>query len=129
MWCGEFRGEYRGVAVSEKLGTVIVLTSDYMYVLDIITTNIIEYESQTNYVDITTSPYGDVFITDGYSMEMLINNKEGKLEFIVISDIPVSPDNLRFVEWNDNILKISCYDFPTWESVELYFDGLMMEWV
>ncbi len=129
VWCGEFRGEYRGVALSERLGIVVVLTSDYMYILDINMGEIIEYDSQPEYVDITTSPYGDIFITDGYSIEMLINNKSGKLETFVIPYIPVNPDNLSFEEWNDNILKISCYDFPTWNTVELYFDCLMMEWI
>lgn len=126
VWCGEFRGRYRGVAVSERLGIIVVLTSDYMYVLDINTADIIEYDSQPDYVDITTSPYGDIFVTDGYGIEMFTNSKVSDLEVIIV---PVNPDNLRFEKWNDNILKISCYDFYTYENVELYFDSLMMEWV
>ena len=129
-WCGEFRGTYRGVSVSKNFGVVIVLTSDYMYELDINTAELIGYEPQLNFIDITTSPKGDIFLTDGYSVEFLVNNEMGKIELIAIPHIPVQPDNLRFVEWNDNILKIRCDEFLNWENeVELYLDCETMEWV
>ncbi len=56
IWCGEFRGKYRGVSCSTVLGIIVVLTSDYMYVLDIyggeimgilFTTRICRYNSHT----------------------------------------------------------------------------------
>lgn len=129
-WCGEFRGTYRGVSVSKKLGIVVVLTSDYMYVLDMETTNVIEHYStcvQPMYTEITNSPYGDIFISDGYGIEMFTNSKVAGLKTI---DMPIRPDNLKFVEWNDNILKISCYEFLCWdEQIELYFDCDLMEWI
>ena len=54
----------------------------------------------------------------------------GKIESIAIPHIPVQPDNLEFVEWNDNILKIRCDEFLNWENeVELYLDCETMEWV
>lgn len=127
VWCGEFRGKYRGTSVSKKLGIVVVLTSDYMYVLDINTTEVIEYYSQPEHVDITTSPLEDIFITDGYSIEMFTNNKVKDTITIVI---PVHPDNLRFVEWNENILKITCYEFLIWgKEMDLYLDCASMEWI
>ena len=46
IWCGEFRGKYRGVSCSTTLGIIVVLTSDYMYVLDIYGGEIMEYYSQ-----------------------------------------------------------------------------------
>lgn len=33
-WCGEFRGEPRGVALSKKYNQILILTSDYLYQLD-----------------------------------------------------------------------------------------------
>lgn len=129
-WCGEFRGEYRGVSISNNLGVVIVLTSDYMFELDINTAELIEYDSQPEFIGITTSPKGNVFLTDGYGIEFLVNNQAGKIESITIPHIPVQPDNLRFVEWNDNILKIRCDEFLNWENeIELYLDCESMEWV
>lgn len=127
VWCGEFRGKYRDVAFSEKLGIVVVLTSDYMYVLDIYTAEIMEYYSQPQYVEMTTSPFEDILITDGYGIEMFKNSKIEDLEPIVL---PIQPDNLRFVEWIGNTLKITCYEFLIWgKEIELYLDVLSMEWL
>lgn len=127
VWCGEFRGKYRGLSFSKKLGVIVVLTSDYMYILDINTAEVIEYYSQPEYVDITTSPFEDIFVTDGYGIEMFTNNKIQDMESIVV---PVQPDNLRFVEWNDNILKITCYEFLLWgKEIDLYLDCVSMEWI
>ena len=129
-WCGEFRGGYRGISVSEKLGIVVILTTDYLYVLDINTTEIIEYDSQPNYVDITTSPNKDIFLTDGYSVEIVIKDKDGKIKATTVKAIPVNPDNLKFEEWNNNILKISCCEFYNWENeVELYLDCETLKWI
>ena len=112
---------------SKKLGIVVVLTSDYMYMLDICTAELIEYYSQPQYVEMTTSPLEDIFITDGYGIEMFTNSKIEDLETIII---PVHPDNLKFVEWMGNILKITCYEFLIWgKEIELYLDSLSMEWL
>ena len=127
VWCGEFRGKYRGIAVSKKLGIVVVLTSDYMYVLDINTTEINEYYAQPEYVDITTSPLEDIFITNGYGIEVFTSDKINDTSSIVI---PVQPDDLRFVEWDGNVLKITCYEFLLWgKEIDLYLDSVSMEWI
>ena len=127
VWCGEFRGKYRGVSYSEKLGIIVVLTSDYMYVLDINSGEIMEYHSQPAYVDITTSPFGEILVTDGYGIEMFTNNSIKDMENIVI---PINPDNLRFVEWRENILKIYCFEFLSWgKEVKLYLDFETKEWL
>lgn len=126
-WCGEFRGRYRGVALSEKIGIVVVLTSDYMYVLDIKTAEIIEYLSRPNYVGIITTPLKDILITDGYGVEIFTNNKISDIKSIIT---PIHPDNLQFVEFNGNILKITCYEFLFWgKEIELYLDCDSLEWV
>jgi hypothetical protein len=44
-WCGEFRGFARGVVVSTKYNSVLVLTSDYLSQLNCNSGDIIEYES------------------------------------------------------------------------------------
>ncbi len=39
-------------------------------------------------------------------------------------------DNLKFVEWRENILKISCFEFLTWgKEIELYLNFETMEWL
>ena len=127
VWCGEFRGKYRGISFSEKLGIVVVLTSDYMYVLDINTTEIIDHYSQPEYLDITISPSEDILVTDGYGIEMFTNGKVKDMETITV---PFHPDNLRFVEWRENVLKIQCYEFLVWgKEIELYLDFETREWL
>ena len=76
-WCGEFRVMYRGVSVSKNFGVIIVLTSDYIYELDINTAELIGYDSQLDFIDITTSPKGDIFLTDGYDIKFLVKNEMG----------------------------------------------------
>ena len=80
IWCGEFRGKYRGVSCSTTLGIIVVLTSDYMYVLDIYGGEIMEYYSQPEYVDITVTPFGKILVTDGYGIEMFANTKISDME-------------------------------------------------
>jgi len=129
-WCGEFRGEYKGVVISEKLRIAIVLTTDYLFALDIYTAEVMQYDSQPSYVDITVSPNGTVFLTDGYSIEMIVKNSHGKFETVVVKFIPVNPDNIKFEEWYNNILKISCCEFFNWDNeVELYLDCENLEWI
>lgn len=126
-WCGEFRGAYKGVAVSQKLGIVVILTSDHMYVLDINSAELIEFLSQPTYVGITASPLGDIFVTDGYNFEIFTTNKIKDIERI---NTPICPDSLEFVEWNGNILKMTCYEFLYWENfLELSFDSTSMQWI
>lgn len=127
IWCGEFRGKYRGVSCSTTLGIIVVLTSDYMYVLDIYGGEIMEYYSQPEYVDITVTPFGKILVTDGYGIEMFANTKISDMENIVL---PINADNLKFVEWRENILKISCFEFLTWgKEIELYLNFETMEWL
>ena len=96
-------------------------------VLDINTTEIVEYYSQPQYMDITTSPNEDILVTDGYGIEMFVNSKVEDMETIVV---PVQPDNLRFIEWKENILKVNCYEFLVWgKEIELYLDIETKEWL
>ena len=126
-WCGEFRGSYKGVSISQKLGIVVVLTSDHMYVLDINSAEVIEYLSQPTYVGITASPLGDIFVTDGCNFEIFTTPKIKDIKRI---DTPINPDSLEFIEWNNNVLKMTCYEFLNWENeVELFFDCKSMQWI
>ena len=125
-WCGEFRGSYKGVSISQKLGIVVVLTSDHMYVLDIDSAELIEYLSQPAYVGITASPLGDIFVTSGYNFAMFTTKKINDIKRI---EIPVSPDSLEFIEWKEDILKMSCYKLLEWDEVELFFDCKSMQWI
>ena len=126
-WCGEFRGKYRGVARSERLGIVVVLTSDHLYMLDIHHANLIGSLRQPAYVGITTSPLGDILVTDWYSLERFTSNTIESREPI---DTPISPDFLQFHEWNRNVLRMTCEEFLNWShTVELFWDCASGQWV
>lgn len=126
MWCGVFRGRYRGTVFSEKTGIAVVLTSDYMYVLDSETMEIIDYCSQPRYVDITVSPLGDILVTDDYGIDLFTDEKIMNMKR---ADIPVCTDQIRFAGWKGNILKIKYHEFPEGnKESELYLDCTSVEW-
>jgi len=118
-WCGEFRGKPRKVVLSTEHRKVLVRTSDYLYVLDCDSAEIIEYESQPQYSDLAVTPYGDFLVTDYYSIKMFGENFAEK----EIITSPIQMDLIQFHEWVGNRLSISCCEFLNWErKVELYLD-------
>lgn len=118
-WCGEFRGEPGKVVLSTEYRKVLILTSDYLYVLDCDSAEIIEYESQPQYSDLIVTPYGDFLVTDDYGIE-LFGESLKKKETITV---PSQMDRIQFHEWVGNRLRISCCEFLNWErKVELYLD-------
>ena len=126
-WCGEFRGAFRGVAVSEKLRLVVVLTEDCMYLLDIETAAVIDSLLQPQYVDITVTPDGNILVADWYGIELFRGRSVAAIECITV---PVHPDYLRFREYDGNRLRITCYECGIWdEELELYLDCDSFEWI
>lgn len=124
-WCGEFRGAPKGVALSKKYNKVLILTTDYLYVLSCSKAEIIEYESQPQYNDLTVTPSGEFLVASYYDIEM-IRKTLGETEII---ETPFKMDMIKFHEWNGSKLRISCYEFLNWEKrLEIFFDGDTMEW-
>ncbi len=105
VWCGEFRGSYRGAVLSEKFGAVAVLTSDCLYVLDVGTGDVIDCESQSGYIEITCTPFGDILLNNGYALYIFKGKNIASLEYL---DVPTCHDWLRFIGYEGNILKINC---------------------
>ena len=112
-WYGEFRGKYRGVVFSEKIGIIVVVTSDYIYVLDIQTKEIIDYKGQPEFIDITSTPFGDILVSDGYGLEKFKGNTISSLEPIIL---PVNADSLKFIEYRDKILEMKCGELWNWTN-------------
>lgn len=112
-WCGEFRGKYRGAVFSEKIGIVVVLTSDYMYILDIDTKELIDYERQPSYVDITCTPMKDILLSDGYGLSIFKGKNIANIEPIVL---PVNADFLKFIKYDGKILIMNCEEFCNWSN-------------
>ena len=119
IWCGEFRGKPGKVVLSTEHKKVLVLTSDYLYVLDCDSAEVMEYESQPQYSDLAVTPYGDFLVTDYYSIKMFGGNLAEKETM----KSPIQMDMIQFQEWVGNRLRISCCEFLNEErKVELYLD-------
>lgn len=120
IWCGEFRGKYIGATFSEMKGIIIVVTSDYIFLIDITTKEIIDSERNFEYCDVTCTPLGDVLFSSGYGLEILRDRTISSVETIIL---PINTDSLRFVEYKDNILEMNCYEFCNWSNnVTLFLD-------
>jgi len=110
-WCGQFRGFPRQVAISTPKSIVLVLTSDYLYQLDIETGNLTDFEDRPRYQNLTVAPNGDFILTDYYSLEKVttcINEKEP-------IESPIQMDIIEFKKWENTRLEFSCDEFLNWD--------------
>lgn len=120
VWCGEFRGKYIGAAYSEVKEIIVVVTSDYMYLLDTNTKEVIESERNFECSDITCTPLGDILLSSGYGLEILNGRTISSAETIIL---PVNADSLKFARYQENILEMNCYEFCNWSNnITLFLD-------
>lgn len=123
-WCGEFRGLPRKIAISKKYNITLILTSDYLYQIDCDSTELLDYESQPQYKNLTVMPSGEFLLSDDYSIELIMSSLNDK-ELI---KSPLDMDNIEFGIWHDNILIILCDEFMNLDNhVELAFNSETME--
>ena len=119
-WCGQFRGLARQVVISKKHNIVLALTSDYLFQLDTLTGDIIEFEDQPQYQDLILIPNGDFLIADYYTIKR-ISNKITEKEII---KSPIQMDTIKFKHWQNNKLEFTCNEFANWDRhVILEFDS------
>ncbi|MGO4889925.1 hypothetical protein ACJ2A9_19450 [Anaerobacillus sp. MEB173] len=123
-WCGEFRGYPRAVAISAKYNIVLVLTSDYLFEVDCLTGELKQYDSDPQYQCLTVTPGGDFIIADNYSIEILGPTLKDKK----LIKSPIEMDMIKFHNWNDDKLLITCNEFLNWDNqVTLEFNGATFE--
>ena len=113
IWCGEFRGKYIGATFSVPKGIIVVVTTDYIYVIDIMSKEMIDSERNFECTDITCTPLGDVLLSSGYGLEILKERTISSCEAIVL---PVNADSLRFVKYRGNILEMNCDEYCNWSN-------------
>ncbi|MFE1242967.1 hypothetical protein ACFW35_02455 [Fictibacillus sp. NPDC058756] len=119
-WFGQFRGSPRGVSVSKKHDTVLVLTSDYLYQLDRKNGDMKAYESSPLYKNLILTPKDDYLIADDYFIEVIgpSIHKKRRLE----SHIPL--DDITFNGWVKGKLLISARECLNWDNqMKLELDG------
>lgn len=123
-WCCEFRGEYRGHGLSNRDKCIYILTSDYLYLLDIVDGKLVKYEDRPEYQELTVSPLGDCIVASYYHLEVIDNNLNSILN--IESMVPL--DMIIFSEWIDNILLIHAYEFCNWDNhMKLSLDADIFE--
>jgi len=110
-WCGQFRGFPKQVAISPANKIILVLTSDYLYQLDIESGNLECLEGQHPYQNLTVAPSGDFILTDYYNLEKVTTSINQK-EFI---ESPVRMDMIEFRKWEDSKLEFTCDEFLNWD--------------
>lgn len=123
-WCGQFRGTPRKVSISRIYGKGLVLTSDYLYEIDLKTGDILNLEDQPQYHNLTTAPDGSFIIADYYSVERISSGLENK-EHI---KSPIEMDIIEFKEWKDDMLEFTCDEFMNWDRhLVMIYDNEMNE--
>lgn len=111
-FCGEFRGKYMGAVLSEKLAVIIVLTSDYLFILDLGTAKLLDYKQQPSYIEITRTPLGDILLNDESNLNILKNQTVAGIDSI---PLPIHPDFLKFEKYDGASLLMSCEESGDWE--------------
>ncbi|SMP34910.1 hypothetical protein [Chryseobacterium profundimaris] len=109
-WCGQFRGMPRKVAISKQNKTVLVLTSDYLFQLDLKTANLIDIEDQPQYKNLTVAPNGDFILADYYNFDKITTTIKEKESI----ESPIQMDMIEFKKWDDEKLKFTCNEFLNW---------------
>ncbi|WP_053405821.1 hypothetical protein [Persicobacter sp. CCB-QB2] len=125
-WVGQFRGAPIQVAISENKNETLVLTSDYLFRLENKNGDLIEFEDQPQYHNLTTSPAGDFILADHYNIN-LINNR---LKETVNISSPIEMDMIKFRKWKERKLEFTCDEFTNWDRhlvMELDADKLTIE--
>jgi hypothetical protein len=118
-WCGIFRGFPKDVKISEKLKLILVLTSDYLYELDIENGKLREFENQPAYNIMTVSPKGEFILGYYYHIDKIEKTIKEKTKL----ESPIEMDMIEFKNWNGNKLNFICDEFINWSrKLEMELD-------
>lgn len=110
-WCGEFRGTPQKVAISKIYKIVLVLTSDYLFQLNINSGDIIAYESQPEYLDLITTPNGSILLSCYYNIYKVTKSIQNIEEI----QSPIKMDMIKFKDWKGSKLEFTCDEFLNWD--------------
>lgn len=111
-WCGQFRGFPLNAQVSLKNKLALILTSDYLFELDVETSDVIDFEDRPQYKSLSLTPNDDFLIADYMNVEKITSNiKEKRL-----IESPLEMDFSVFKNWSNNILEFTCDQFTQWDK-------------
>lgn len=104
-WCGVFRGSPIDVVISEFRKMIIVLTSDYLYHVDLEDGKLKEIENHLQYINLTLAPNGDFIISDFNYIERFTTSIKYKEQIIS----PFLMDCIKFENWESSKLEFTCF--------------------
>lgn len=120
-WCGQFRGFPKQVAISKLKNIVLVLTSDYLYQLDIETGNLTDLEDRPQYQNLTVAPNGDFILADYFNFEKVTTTIKKKVQI----KSPIQMDIIKFKNWVNSKLEFTCDEFSNWDRhLMMTYDSL-----
>ncbi|MCG8573319.1 MAG: hypothetical protein MI810_00425 [Flavobacteriales bacterium] len=114
-WLGQFRGESRNVKISPQLQCILVLSSDYLFKLNIHNGELEELLEHPSYRKLEVAPSGEFILADYYQIEKMTSN----LKDIEIIESPIQMDFIEFLQWSDLQLEFSCKAFLNGEKEHL----------
>lgn len=119
-WCGIFRGFPCEIKISEKLKSILVLTSDYLYQLEIENGNLVELEKEIIYNNLTVAPSGEFILEDCYNIFKIEKNIQDKTKL----ESPFEMDLIEFKYWKGKKLNFICEEFTVWNgNLEMELDS------
>lgn len=106
-WCGEFRGVILGAKLSKRFNTILILTSDCLFMLDRMSGKIIDIDEQSVYNQITISPSDEYILGSPYEIVII---KES-IRYPINVELPQGCCSINFVKWQGYQLVIEFEDF------------------
>ncbi|WP_195987575.1 hypothetical protein [Clostridium sp. D53t1_180928_C8] len=117
-WCGDFRGKILGVEMSKRFNSILILTTDCLFVLDKTTGELIDNNVRPEYEQLTLSPLEE-YILVSYGEILIIKDSTNDL---VKVNIPSNVYSVKFLEWQGHnlILKFEdCNGIDMYSNVSL----------
>ena len=111
QWCGQFRGEKRNVAISEISNRVLILTSDYLFSIDLTTGNLIEFDDRPGYINLTAIDDGNFLVSNYYNLTKIFDNLNNTKHI----ESPIQMDLIKFENWDGVFFNFSCDEFLNWD--------------
>lgn len=111
QWCGQFLGERKRVAISEISKRVLILTSDYLFSIDLNNGDLIEFDNSPGYINLIAINDGNFLVSDYYNITKILD----KLSNTKHIESPIQMDVIKFELWDGNFLNFSCDEFLHWD--------------
>ena len=106
-WCGEFRGVILGVEMSERFNSVLILTTDYLYMTDKQSGEVIDVHEDHEYTQITTSPSEEYVLASSDEIVVIKDSIKSSTNI----ELPFGICSIKFLRWHDYQLIMTVEDY------------------